>query len=154
MRNETTGVPFKSSREEHEYTSYLQLIHPNHDIQDCLSPNGQRRFLYLIPDAVCFTTFVAFFYNGCYWHKHQCMKKFSKQEIEEAERKFIQKKNLFKKKYPMFQSIEIMWECEWRELKKHSTAVKTFLGSYVRRPLTRLRARDSRKFSHIPFYCT
>ena len=156
MSNETTGIPFKSSREEHEYTSYLKHIHPQNDIQDCFSPYGQQRYEFLIPDAVNLTTFVAYFFNGCYWHRHNCMKKFTSQEIKTAERKFNQKKILFKKKYPQFQGIEIMWECEWRELKKHSTAVKSFLTSYVRRPMKRLRPREARTygFIHILFNCT
>ena len=143
---EKTGIPFKSSWPEYEFTSYLKFQFPNHEIIDAFHPSGQRRFRHLIPDAYDLTANIVYMFHGCYYHRHFCEKtKFSAQESKKYAENFNEKKEKFMRENPAIKNCVVIWECEWAERKKKDCNLSTFLSSLTKRPMKRAKPRDCRK---------
>ena len=144
---EQTGIPFKSSRPEYEFTSYLKHQNPTHVIIDAFHPFGQRRYRHLIPDAIDCTTNIAYMFHGCYFHRHMCHDtKFTLEESKMYEHNFEEKKRKFMSENSSFERIIVIWECEWREKKRSDPAVSQFLSTLPPRPMKRAKPRDCRKY--------
>ena len=146
---EHSGVPFNTTRPENEYAEYLRFLSPNCHFIDGFSPAGQKRYKHLIPDVINVTEKRFYFFHGCYFHKCQnCMShKFTKEDIEHAQKKFEEKKKRFLEVYgEHVKCFEIMWGCTWTWEKNNNPLLRDFMANhYSHRPMKRLRPRDTRK---------
>jgi G:T-mismatch repair DNA endonuclease (very short patch repair protein) len=174
-----------TSNLEVEVTEFLRHKNPGKWMTKYSSTAGQKKFYldgetspHLIADAYNTDLKICFLFNGCYWHGHQnpdcpIVSQLSKNE---------KKTSAFRAKYNRLSNqielllrafsqdvavVEMLWECEFLELKKTqekrnqdilqrplplvfaelhrmgNNELITFLGGPLLRPLTSLRVRDA-----------
>ena len=147
------GRKVQSSKFELEYINFLTAKHPN--LIHAWSPDSKIRYKkfrkFAIPDAYDPQTNTVFFANGCFVHGHgleECTILTEKQEKRAQNSKrgsfqnrldsFDYKIKKFEKKFKDM-NVEIIWECEWEEMKKTDKTLKSFQT----RPVQKLVPRDA-----------
>jgi hypothetical protein len=145
---ENMGVHLNASKVEYEVISYYVYKNRAHDLVHAFSPYGQTKFKESAPDCVDLTLGgLAIYVHGCWIHKHCCSlnKKHSREESEAEDKLFMKKvEAMMKNPKNAITSFQIIWECDWVQLKKYDPLVKDFMANHFKpRPMRRLVARDS-----------
>ena len=148
LRTINRPIPFQSSKGEIEYIMYTMWKNENLELEMAWSPYGQKNLKYTKPDAISENKI--WYYNGCHYHGHSAenckyKSKVPAEKQKEKELEFFEKiKKLKREKKDA--TIEIMWECVWRELKKTDKEVKFFMTNIFRNPpMSRLDPREAGK---------
>ena len=161
VKNENSGVPFRSSRGELEYCSYLKRKYGNPEsFIFGFSPYGQMYFKECVPDYYYKET--AGFWHGCNIHFHSakiCPKMKGKtlnclgKTEKECHDEFAKKINLLKAKHPEVKKIDIMYECEWNQKKLNDPEVQSIMKDYEEFPPFRLNPRVAGSHIRMTHIC-
>ncbi len=158
IKYEDRGIYMKSSSAELQWVTYMhyQKGYPD-NFMFGFSPQGLKKCHQHPSESIPDYTFQneAGFFHGCSVHRHRYINKecnFSKSMPEkmygvcdedvhaEDERKLQE----FKNNHPEITNVVIIWQCEWNEMKKKNTDVKSFLEKeYLPWPNFRLNPRIS-----------
>lgn len=151
------GRKMKTSRGELETTEMLRFF--DRSWQTAYSSSkGQRCFKFenkivCVPDAYNAERKVAFFFNGCRWHEHDCghaknsvISRKRRQEFDEKTKKLL-------KYFPEEVCCAwVVWECDWLKMRKNCPVIAEFLNEPIFRCVNRLRIRDAYKGQIVEAY--
>lgn len=155
--NNEYGTPTRqSSLLEYQFTSYKEHCLKDHVCMSAFNNKlGQKYFRHCIPDLYSVTTNELFFLNGCFYHGHQspaCTINKKKTPdsphpfggtYKDMHDKFYNKLEACMLLNPEITRSHVVWECQFREMKKSPSFKQFYRNYFVPHPLVRLKARDS-----------
>jgi len=150
----------QSSKEEMEFAAYLQHIFPNKKFNNAFSLKCDRNFKRAIADVLCYDDNLIYFFNECIVHGHDpkdcpITSKKKKQTyfgrtFKDIRKEFDEKMNFVKSNYNL--TIKIVWQCEWRHMKKNVSTLKDFLKSYIPWPSHHISPREAVRGARVEAY--
>ena len=156
IRNEFGSWVYNCSPKELEFilwhTNRLRLL--NKPVYSPFSPEGIKRLCNLIPDVA--TDNWAAWFHGCAIHAHYPCKNNPQGTAQntqnpwgktylELKEKWEEDMAIIKKRFPNF-SFDIVWECEWSDLKRNTPGISLFLNNPDNlRPKKRMVPREALK---------
>ena len=162
LNNEFGHYAYNCSKLELEYVMFKTEKYKDVKVYSPYSPHGVKRFKgYTVPDVATDTW--AGWFNGCNVHGHYpCLHDTNATEhsinmygynYRELNHSFERKLQKVRQDFPEVE-IEVMWECQWQELKrKKDVQVTNFLTHFFdNRPKNRLRIRDCLKGGVVECY--
>lgn len=152
----------QSSKEEMEYAAYIQYCNPVKVYNNVFSAKCERNFGHAIPDIYCKEDSTIYFFNECIIHGHDpricpiTSKRKNKKcfgiPFEDLSTNFFYKLNLINETHK-FKNHYIMWQCQWRQLKKTDGQVKAFLSTYIPWPSHHISPREAVRGARIEAFC-
>lgn len=154
------------SQQEYEWVSYMHFKFPNKKFQSIFShPRGQKTFPESCPDLYCAEDKEAWYYNGCYFHSHYDQCKINPSATAETQhplfkKTFLELNSLFEEKLAKLlqnhpnelNKINIIWECQYLEMR-NSPDIQNFLNfNFKPRPLYRLSPRAAVRGGYTDTY--
>ena len=165
VNNEFGINPSLVSRIEHVYTSYMEHIHPERNFAAAFNcKTGQMYYPEAIPDLYCHTTNTAYMFNGCagavHAHYDNCLLyPNAKPETvnpfgityKDVNEKFNLKLYKLLANHTAINSVEIQWECQFRERMTTDPILKDFVKTQYlnNHPLQRLKPRDAMRGAYV-----
>ena len=110
------------------------------------SASGQKRFIYTIADDFVPETGKVLFFNGCYWHAHDCQAKkpdtLRKKSLELRQKQMVKNLSKIEKKFNV--STEVIWECHFdKQIKQEPMKTWFENNGPIFHPGDRLKPRDA-----------
>ena len=105
---------------------------------------GERRLgQHNLPvDGFSQSTWTIYQFHGCYWHGHDCDRCGDRQDARgrtpEARREETSRKEEYLRS--LGYRVITIWECEWSQLVKGSTRIKTFLSAFFAKTYGQMRS--------------
>ena len=148
----------QSSKEEMEFAAYLQFVNPGKKYNNVFSARCERNFKRAIADILCYDDNEIFFFNECCCHGHDprlCSitsrkksQKFFGRPFEDLRKEFEEKLNYVSLNYS-YLKITVIWQCQWRSMKKIDEDVKEFLKTYIPWPSHHISPREAVRGARI-----
>lgn len=141
----------QSSKEEMEFAAYLQHIFPLKKFNNVFSLKCDRNYKRAIADVLCYDDNQIYFFNECVVHGHDpkvCPITFKKKKksyfgrsFDELRKEFNEKMDYVSANYKL--TIKVVWQCEWRYMKKNIPQLKEFLQNYIPWPSHHISPREA-----------
>ena len=149
----------QSSKEEMEYAAFMASIFPEKTFNNVFSAKCERNFKRAIADIFCKEDNTAYFFNECICHGHDpsiCPITFKKKNktffgrnFEDLRKEFFEKMTYVTTNFENIK-IKIIWQCEWRLMKKNDFLVKDFLKNcYIPWPSHHISPREAVRGARI-----
>jgi G:T-mismatch repair DNA endonuclease (very short patch repair protein) len=146
------------SAQEYEFSKFYEYKYPEKNYRTMFShKEGQKIFKESMPDLYSEKFGEIVLYNGCFWHAHsgttclinskstpQTKHPVFNKTFEEINLEFDRKMALLLQNNPNeINSIKIVWECQYLNMRKLPEFKKFLQDEFKQRPMYRLSVRDS-----------
>jgi G:T-mismatch repair DNA endonuclease (very short patch repair protein) len=149
----------QSSKEEMELAAFLEYSNPQKTYNNAFSSKCERNFKRAIADILCSEDNEIYFFNECVCHGHDpklCSITSKKKSQSFFGKTFKQLQEEFDKKMEYVSvnyshlKINIIWQCQWRSMKKINEELQHFLSDiYVPWPSHHISPREAVRGARI-----